>query len=134
VSQVGEAPYALKLAVFDEHWRLRSARVIAKSAGGLAHPSLLLLAGVPYLAWTDNTTTDVTIARLDRWLHIRERSSLRAALGATEFSSYGPSLAGLSAVGLFDDGGKLGAAFVATMEYQPKEGKIRQEIFLARFQ
>ena len=37
------------------------------------------------------------------------------------------------AIRLFDDGGKLGAAFVATMEYQPKTGNVRQEIFLARF-
>lgn len=133
LSQAGDAPYALKLAEFDGRWRLRSTRLIAKSTGGLAHPSLVVLAGVPYLAWTDNTTTDVTIARLDRALRVTAPTSLRAALRVTGFASYGPALAGLSGVRLFDDGGKLGAAFVATMEYQPKTGNVRQEIFLARF-
>ncbi len=131
LSQMGDGPYALKLAVFDGNWRLRSTRVIAKSTGGMGHPSLLVLSGVPYLSWVDNTTTDVTIARLSRWLGSSARVSLRAALRATEFSSYGPELAGLSGARLFDDAGRLALAFVATMEYQPAAGKVRQEVFLA---
>lgn len=131
LSEIGDPPYALKLAVFDGNWRLRSTRVIARSTGGLAHPSLLVLSGVPYLSWVDNTTTDVTIARLSRWLGISARVSLREALRATEFSSYGPELAGLSGARLFEDAGHLALAFVATMEYQPAAGKVRQEVFLA---
>ncbi len=133
LSQVSGAPYALKLAEFDARWRLRSSRIVARSSGGIAHPSLLRLKGVTYLAWTDNTSTDVTIARLDRNLRVVARQSLRAALVPSSFSSYGPALAGLSGVQLFDDGGKIGLAFVATMEYEPAVGKVRQEIFLARF-
>ena len=131
LSQVADGPYALKLAVFDGNWRLRSTRVIAKSAGGIARPSLLVLAGVPYLSWVDNTTTDVTIARLTRWLHIGSRTSLREALRATAFSSFGPALAGLSGAGLFDDAGGLALTFVATMEYHPDAGRVRQEVFIA---
>lgn len=131
LSQVGDGPYALKLAVFDGRWRLRSTRTVAKSTGGLARPSLLVLAGVPYLSWVDNTTTDVTVARLTRWLRIGPRMSLRAALRTTEFSSWGPDLAGLSGARLFEDAGRLALTFVATMEYQPAAGNVRQEVFLA---
>ena len=120
--------------MFDGRWRLRSTRVIAKSTGGIAHPSLLVLSGVPYLSWVDNTTTDVTVARLGRWLGITARTSLREALRATEFSSFGPALAGLSGARLFEDAGRLALTFVATMEYQPAAGNVRQEVFLAILQ
>lgn len=131
LSQVGDGPYALKLAVFDGHWRLRSTRIIARSKGGIAHPSLLLLSGLPYLSWVDNATTDVTVARLTRWLRIGTRTSLREALRATGFSSFGPPLAGLSGASLFDDEGRPALAFVATMEYRPEAKNVRQEIFIA---
>jgi hypothetical protein len=131
LSQVGDGPYALKLALFDGGWRRRSTRVIARSTRGIAHPSLLLLSGVPYLSWVDNTTTDVTIARLDRSLRVSARISLRNALRSTGFAAYGPALAGLSGARLFDDAGRLGVTFVATMEYQPAAGNVRQEVFLA---
>jgi hypothetical protein len=131
LSQAGDGPYTLKLAVFDGRWHLRSTRLIARSAGGIARPSLLLLSGVPYISWVDNTTTDVTIVRLTRWLAVQERMSLRDALRATEFASYGPALAGLSGARLFADAGRLALTFVATMEYQPAAGNIRQEVFLA---
>lgn len=131
LSQARDGPYALKLAVFDGNWRLRSTRLIATSPGGIAHPSLQLLSGVPYVSWVDNTTTDVTIARLSRWLRLGPRMSLREGLRATEFSSFGPALAGLSGARLFEDAGRLAVTFVATMEYQPAKGNVRQEVFFA---
>ncbi len=93
---------------------------------------MLLLSGVPYLSWADIATTDVTIARLDRSLRVGARISLRNALRSTGFAAYGPALAGLSGARLFDDAGRLGVTFVATLEYQPAAGNGRQEIFLAR--
>jgi hypothetical protein len=124
--------YALMLAQYDRAWRLRSRRVIARSKEGVVRPSLLVLGGVPYVSWVDNATTDVTIARVGRSFEVDARVSLRQMLGGTEFSSYGPPLAGLSGAQLVDDGGNLALTFVATMEYRPAEGVVRQEIFLAR--
>jgi hypothetical protein len=129
----GGGPYALTIAEFDPTWRLRSRRVIARSREGIARPSLLVLDGVPYVSWVDNATTDVTIARFGRSLRTSERVSLRKLLETTDFSSYGPALASLSGAQLVDDGGSLALTFVATMEYQPAEGRVRQEVFLARF-
>jgi hypothetical protein len=131
LSRTGDRPYPLKLAAFDRRWRLRFSRIIARSAGVIARPSLLVLSGMPYLSWVDDATTDVTVARLSPSLRVGARISLRQALGGTEFSSFGPALAGLSGARLFEDAGRLAVAFVATMEYQPAGGNIRQEIFLA---
>lgn len=133
LSQKRDDPYALVVRLFDRTWRRLSSRIIAKSKGGIAHPSVLLLSGVPYVSWVDNTTTDVTIAELDKSLRTKRHWSLRQSLQSTQFASYGPALASLSGARLFDDGGHLGLAFVATMEYQPAAGRVRQEVFLALF-
>lgn len=123
--------HALVLASYDARWRLRVRRVVARSAQGIARPALTVVDGIPYVAWVDNTTTDVTIARVDRKLRLLNPWSLRKALPATDFPKYGQPLAGLSGVSLYDAGSGLGIAFVATMEYRPNEGVVRQEVFRA---
>jgi hypothetical protein len=134
VSRESGGRHELFLAQYDRAWRLRSRRVIARSAEGIVKPSLVVLDGVPWLSWVDNATIDVSVARLSRALRVEARASMRQLLQSTEFSSYGPALAGLSGAQLFEDAGRLAVTFVATMEYRPAESKVRQEVFLAHFQ
>ncbi|MDZ4674112.1 MAG: hypothetical protein SGI84_06635 [Gemmatimonadota bacterium] len=123
--------YSVWLELYDRDWRVVGGRHLLHPLGGAARPALATVDGKLFIAWVDNATNDIVISELDQNLHPSWPVRLRDALGAAGFAEqFGAGAPGLSSPALFDNGGRLGVAFVATWEWDVASGRARQEIFL----
>ena len=128
----GTPVYNVFIKEFDLDWKVRSRRQVTFEASGVTLPSLLVQNGTPYLSWSVNTTADVRIASLNGNLTPRPLLNLREELIAIGFGRLGRPNAALTNAMLFDDHGRLGLAFVATMAIEPASNSAEMDVFVAR--
>jgi hypothetical protein len=134
-SQRSEVPeYNVFLKEFDLDWRMRRKRQLTFAQQGVTLPSLLVQDATPYLSWSDNATADVQVARLNRDLAPHPLLSLREELARTGFRELGRPYAALTNATLFDDRGRLGLAFVATMAIEAASNSAQMDVFVARLE
>lgn len=135
-SQEGSSPgssftYDVYLKVFDRGWHELLKRRVTRSANGRYKPSLLAFRTSLLLSYTDEATGDVQVARLNARYMIEKPASLRAGLLKRDFASYGQPYANLSGATLFNDRGRLGVVFIATMHYDEAAHTTQQDVFVA---
>lgn len=127
----GANGYSVYLELYDRDWRVVGGRHLLHPLGGASRPALATVNGKLFVAWVDNATSDIVVSELDQNLHPTWPVRLRDALAEAGFAEqFGAGAPGLSAPALFDQGGSLGIAFVATWEWDVVAGRARQEVFL----
>ncbi len=137
-SKVGESStntpvYNVVLKEFDSDWGELDRRQVSFAEGGVTSPSLVVVSGTVYLSWAENSTQDVRVARLGPDLGLGEVMSLRQELLLGGFPRLGRPYAALSHAALFEARGRLGLAFVATMDLDVAANRVEEDVFTATF-
>lgn len=124
------ARFDLYLRTVDAHLGASPPTRLTWSPGGATRPSLVRIGDTVWLGWLDLKTGDVRLARLEGGRLLEERG-LRDLLQASPFAQAGAPRAVLAGASLFNDGDRLGVAFVATMALDASRHRIQQDVFVA---